>query len=902
MLRLVYGIYSLLCVSWDALVALTGLLADVNFELVSIVLNGLSVVLESSLNFLCSALDGAVTLVKDMEVFLSDLWSLASALSSSLFSLPMVLSEVKILAARVVETTKTTANAATANALFALKSLGAGFVWLFEGIGEIYAMVWEALVFGCDLVPYLLKSAGSVCAQFVLDTFDSFRSSALVLGQYLSEFLLSLLDAIPHLLNLPFSLIGCLPKRALLGLALTVALISFALLCSSFFRTSVRLMTRWTLRFCNGLLDASRRILLDWTRFLFHILYEILLFLIYRTAFDEYVNRGSHRNFGSISESEIILRESTPVPDLPRPSPNGSPETVRVKHCVVCQDQPCSIVILPCRHCCICRDCGIELTKHTHYCPLCRGRIRDFLSVYIPTWPDYLRGRLEMAASRDSETHIWLLNKLGTSNDTWVGGSIWSHFTVDVLRNIEECFATKNLPAQVKLKVLLSIFQMPRRNLDEWRDELECILKIAMEDTDPWVSMIAEFMKPYPSSGALNMEIAAPGENKEMFDSLLEEIRDVVSSTADSTDLTPLDAVFLNHTSLNAAYGPAKSPQKHFSLKKKTKASQLKTELIAKSTEAASQTKRSSVTTVPVRTRGMPRKMTDKSESVGGRIGSEWEKRWTPLKSLPSYHRPAASSAAHRPIGRPPLQKEGGIKLLDITEQPMGHGLAKKKRKAGEWTEEKEGESSARVKLEEQPPVPGGSTSPLAKKPPLPAGPGAEFPPPPSVGPPSVMPFQDAPKQGGPPSLAPPQTPDYTGLLSPLAHPPATPLNSYLPPTPLSVYSNPIPTPGSVDLFPPPPTPQGIPPSDSALPHPPTSEFVAPAPSETPPQPPPPVMYGAPPPTPHVQPLPQAEDRKPPPPYSAHLLPPTPAAGRGQRSFKLTLTTLLLLHFSCCFH
>lgn len=56
------------------------------------------------------------------------------------------------------------------------------------------------------------------------------------------------------------------------------------------------------------------------------------------------------------------------------------------------------------------------------------------------------------------------------------------------------------------------------------------------------------------------------------------------------------------------------NPTKHFTLKRKPKSAALRAELMQKSTDAASNLKKSAAPTVPVRSRGMPRKMTDTSE------------------------------------------------------------------------------------------------------------------------------------------------------------------------------------------------------------------------------------------------------------------------------------------------
>lgn len=64
------------------------------------------------------------------------------------------------------------------------------------------------------------------------------------------------------------------------------------------------------------------------------------------------------------------------------------------------------------------------------------------------------------------DTTLWLHNKLGTSNDSsWTSGSICSQLNKEVLKNIKECFP--DLQTQVKLKLLLSFFHIPRRHVEE---------------------------------------------------------------------------------------------------------------------------------------------------------------------------------------------------------------------------------------------------------------------------------------------------------------------------------------------------------------------------------------------------------------------------------------------------
>lgn len=128
-------------------------------------------------------------------------------------------------------------------------------------------------------------------------------------------------------------------------------------------------------------------------------------------------------------------------------------------------------------------------------------------------------------------------------------------------------------------------------------------------------------------------------------------------------------------------------PIKHFTLKRKPKSAALRAELLQKSTDAQNNLKKNPAPTVPLRSRGIPRKMTDT----------------TPLKGIPSRHIGGFASPLSR-VGTTPTsvgalgsspsagpnrpsprtlagRKDGGIKLLDINEQPIGFAQAKKRKR-----------------------------------------------------------------------------------------------------------------------------------------------------------------------------------------------------------------------------
>ncbi|XP_055323389.1 negative elongation factor A [Sitodiplosis mosellana] len=304
-----------------------------------------------------------------------------------------------------------------------------------------------------------------------------------------------------------------------------------------------------------------------------------------------------------------------------------------------------------------------------------------------------------MAANRDSDTSLWLHNKLGTSSE-WTSGSICSQLNKEVLRNIKDCFA--DLQTQVKLKLLLSFFHIPRRLVEEWKTELDEVIEVAALDSELWVSMIAETIKTFPATGSLNTEISDYEETRPIFTDMVNELRKYVNKHSD-LGMLPLECQYLNKMALTSVVGQQPPVTKHFTLKRKPKSAALRAELLQKSSDAQSSLKKSSAPIIPLRTRGMPRKMTDT----------------TPLRGIPTPRIPTSGfrspTSTQGPSSRPNMprqqagRKDGGIKILDITEQPLGYAAAKKRKRQQELEEQQkralEAQSSPPVKSEPETPV-----------------------------------------------------------------------------------------------------------------------------------------------------------------------------------------------------
>lgn len=262
-----------------------------------------------------------------------------------------------------------------------------------------------------------------------------------------------------------------------------------------------------------------------------------------------------------------------------------------------------------------------------------------------------------MANIHDTDTAVWLHNKLGSAEELWIPSSISGIIKTTKIDNILRCFHV--LTTTVKVKLLLGILHLPRRNLDEMKHTIGGIIEKALEDSDLWVQLVANMVKMYPTTVKLNLDL----QGNEIAESVINQLREKVPDSHQFSTL-PLECKLVNKLSLQNLVGNLPQPDRHFTLKKKPKSAALRAEFLKKATEARNQMKKiaGGVKVVPVKHRDMTRRTTDITPMKG--ISSRLS-----LSRNEGFRSNSTPSSATKRMNH--RQQAGGTKLLDISEQPI---------------------------------------------------------------------------------------------------------------------------------------------------------------------------------------------------------------------------------------
>ncbi|KAL8616558.1 hypothetical protein ACOMHN_036590 [Nucella lapillus] len=308
------------------------------------------------------------------------------------------------------------------------------------------------------------------------------------------------------------------------------------------------------------------------------------------------------------------------------------------------------------------------------------------------------------------DTAHWLQNKLGLTDDLWSGRTICAQLNVERLQNIKECFPA--LFPHVKVKLLLSFLHLPRRNIEQWQEELKDIIDLALSETntgsldkggmeDSWVTMVAKILRHYPRTGTLNLGLE---EDSDYFRQMLEALRRTAEK-AGSSSMLPLEFQYLNKKALDHTTGQIPQFTRYFQIKRKPKSATLRADIVSKSNEVAANKKKNMPNSVPIKSRSFLKKMDTTTPMKGIPSRAPPSSKFHSSPSSSKNPPPSGPSVTVTPLGntwvtnRPGAhqRKEGGVKFLDIGEQPVGAREAKKRKRQADLEAM---EQQRKVKLE----------------------------------------------------------------------------------------------------------------------------------------------------------------------------------------------------------
>lgn len=157
------------------------------------------------------------------------------------------------------------------------------------------------------------------------------------------------------------------------------------------FSSGVKFLIQLTFQFPYSVVIKSK----DITRYIFQSMLEwissnnwniaILTFLlIVTTIVLSYALLWNHISFSRRTYHDQKQAEKLKQVEKEKRRQNKKDEIQ--SECVVCQDSVKSVVLLPCRHLCLCMGCLEVFMRRMRYqriCPLCRERIENYMQVYM---------------------------------------------------------------------------------------------------------------------------------------------------------------------------------------------------------------------------------------------------------------------------------------------------------------------------------------------------------------------------------------------------------------------------------------------------------------------------------------------------------------------------------------
>lgn len=187
--------------------------------------------------------------------------------------------------------------------------------------------------------------------------------------------------------NLTLAFMGILMRWISLVLNSIVDSIAFiAIAVAKSIRATISFVTSVPLQSLGGLIAIY---------FIYKYRYQVyhLLRLIWRKCARIIISFGQYTFIGFACLLQLVIPIGNYLPNLWRlntihddyvnPPANGSNKTIdNFQLCVICQDKLKSVVLLPCRHLCLCLDCYKQLRRYRRECPMCRQPYEHSIQVY----------------------------------------------------------------------------------------------------------------------------------------------------------------------------------------------------------------------------------------------------------------------------------------------------------------------------------------------------------------------------------------------------------------------------------------------------------------------------------------------------------------------------------------
>ncbi|XP_045533242.1 uncharacterized protein LOC123720602 [Pieris brassicae] len=187
-------------------------------------------------------------------------------------------------------------------------------------------------------------------ALWILITFIPFHLPYLlrVLVNYIKEFIITLIiDMYKSLLKFT-NFLSDVPFESFIGIMTAIALIRFYIM----FQVEIHLEI-WNIYFA-----IVRK-----------------LWYFYYSVYNYFIDTNV-AIIARIANGEQIMTRDIPPEDVEEINPADA-------LCVICQERQKCVLILPCKHVCLCRECCLRLYGYQRTCPICRTFIYHSVTIYL---------------------------------------------------------------------------------------------------------------------------------------------------------------------------------------------------------------------------------------------------------------------------------------------------------------------------------------------------------------------------------------------------------------------------------------------------------------------------------------------------------------------------------------